>query len=45
MLSLYREALRISAASLGSATARLRWLEAPDGVLAFARGEGFACAS
>jgi alpha-glucosidase len=43
MLSLYREALRIRRAEPALGDGSLRWLESPDGVLAFARGEGFAC--
>lgn len=43
MLELYREAIRIrrELPALGDGT--LRWLPAPDGVLAFAREPGFAC--
>jgi alpha-glucosidase len=43
MLSLYRKALRIrrSEPSLGDGS--LRWLESPAGVLAFTRGDEFAC--
>ncbi|MEV0391956.1 glycoside hydrolase family 13 protein [Polymorphospora rubra] len=43
MLELYRDAIRIrrTEPSLGDGT--LRWLPAPDGVLAFARDPGFAC--
>ncbi|MEE6309994.1 glycoside hydrolase family 13 protein [Plantactinospora veratri] len=43
MLELYREAIRIrrTLPALGDGT--LRWLPAPDGVLAFARDPGFAC--
>jgi alpha-glucosidase len=43
MLSLYREALRIRRGEPILGHGSLRWLAAPDGVLAFARGEGFAC--
>ena len=43
MLSLYREALRIRRAEPGLGDGALRWLDAPEGVLAFARGERFAC--
>jgi alpha-glucosidase len=43
MLSLYREALRIRRAEPALGDGSLRWLEAPDGVLAFARGDRFAC--
>jgi alpha-glucosidase len=41
---LYREALQLRRGlpQLGEGT--LRWLEAPDGVLAFERGERFVCA-
>lgn len=43
MFSLYAAALRIrrSEPALGDGT--MRWLESPDGVLAFARDPGFAC--
>jgi alpha-glucosidase len=43
MLELYRAALRLrrSHPALGDGT--LRWLEAPEGVLAFAREPGFGC--
>jgi alpha-glucosidase len=43
MLALYRAALRLrrELAALGDGT--LRWLDAPDGALAFARDPGFAC--
>jgi alpha-glucosidase len=43
MLVLYRQALRIRRAESGLGDGSLRWLEAPDGVLAFVRGDGFAC--
>jgi alpha-glucosidase len=43
MLSLYREALRIRRREPDLGDGSLRWLDAPDGVLAFARAEGFAC--
>jgi alpha-glucosidase len=43
MLSLYRKALRIRRAESALGAGSLRWLEAPDGVLAFARGDRFAC--
>jgi alpha-glucosidase len=43
MLGLYRQALRIRRAESGLGDGSLRWLEAPDGVLAFVRGDGFAC--
>jgi alpha-glucosidase len=43
MLSLYRQALRIRRSEGALGDGALRWLEAPDGVLAFARGDRFAC--
>lgn len=43
MLSLYREALRLRHGEPALGDGSLRWLDAPAGVLAFARGEGFAC--
>jgi alpha-glucosidase len=43
MLSLYREALRIRRGEPALGDGSLRWLDAAAGVLAFARGEGFAC--
>ncbi|TYB48954.1 glycoside hydrolase family 13 protein [Actinomadura chibensis] len=43
-LSLYRDALRIRRAETALLGDELTWLPAPDGVLAFARGPGFACA-
>ena len=43
MLSLYREALQIRRGEPALGDGTLRWLDAPDGVLAFARGERFAC--
>jgi alpha-glucosidase len=43
MLSLYRNALRIRRADPSLGDGSLRWLEGPDGVLAFARGERFVC--
>ncbi|MDI2131661.1 glycoside hydrolase family 13 protein [Yinghuangia seranimata] len=44
-LSLYRRALRLrrELAALGDRTT-LRWLDAPEGCLVFARGTGFVCA-
>ena len=42
MLSLYREALRIRRGEPALGEGSFRWLEAPDGVLAFGRGEPFA---
>ena len=41
MLNLYREALRIRRFDPDLGVEGMRWLSAPDGVLAFARGEGF----
>ena len=43
MLSLYRQALRIRRAKPGLGDGPLRWLDAPEGVLAFARGRRFGC--
>jgi alpha-glucosidase len=43
MLELYRAALRLRRAHPALGDGTLRWLEAPDGVLAFARDPGFAC--
>jgi len=43
MLSLYREALQIRRSEPALGDGSLRWLDAPGGVLAFARGERFAC--
>jgi alpha-glucosidase len=43
MLSLYREALRIRRSEPALGDGSLRWLEAPSGVLAFARGDEFVC--
>jgi alpha-glucosidase len=43
MLERYRAALRIRAAQAALGDGSLRWLDAPDGVLAFAREPGFAC--
>jgi alpha-glucosidase len=43
MLSLYREALRIRAVEPALGDGSMQWLGAPGGVLAFARGERFAC--
>jgi alpha-glucosidase len=43
MLSLYRNALGIRRADPALGDGSLRWLEAADGVVAFARGERFAC--
>ncbi|MGN7801053.1 glycoside hydrolase family 13 protein [Leifsonia sp. 22587] len=41
MLWLYRQALRIRRAEPGLGDGSLQWLDAPDGVLAFARGPVF----
>jgi alpha-glucosidase len=43
MLELYRRALRIRRAHPALGQGRLRWLEAPAGVLVFARQPGFLC--
>ncbi|MGI5212355.1 glycoside hydrolase family 13 protein [Plantactinospora sp. CA-290183] len=43
MLELYREAIRIRRELPALGDGPMRWLPAPDGVLAFARGPGFAC--
>jgi alpha-glucosidase len=43
MLELYRAALRLRRAHPALGDGTLRWLEMPDGVLAFARDPGFAC--
>jgi alpha-glucosidase len=45
MLTLYRAALRIRRASRNRwhADDTLAWLQAPDGVLAFSRADGFGC--
>nr|WP_246266587.1 glycoside hydrolase family 13 protein [Nonomuraea typhae] len=43
MLSLYRSALRIRAGHPALGDGTMTWLPAPDGVLAFSRGAGFAC--
>ncbi len=40
-LNLYRDALRIRRLERDLGDGPLRWLDAPDGVLAFARGDGF----
>ena len=42
MLALYREALQIRRAEPALCGGTFRWLEAPDGVLAFGRGKSFA---
>ena len=41
ILNLYRDALRIRRLDADLGDGPLRWLAAPDGVLAFARGDGF----
>jgi alpha-glucosidase len=41
MLELYRSALRLRRTELGDGT--LHWLDSPDGVLSFAREDGFTC--
>jgi len=43
MLSLYREALRIRRTEPALGDGALSWLDAPAGVLAFERGDEFAC--
>jgi alpha-glucosidase len=43
MLELYRTALRFRRAHPALGDGLLRWLEAPDGVIAFARDAGFTC--
>jgi alpha-glucosidase len=43
MLNLYREALRLRRAEDSLGDGPLRWLEAPAGVLSFARDPGLAC--
>ena len=43
MLSLYRDALRIRRSEPDLQDGRLRWLNAPFGVVAFGRGDGFMC--
>ena len=43
MLALYREALRQRRTGAGFGDGPLRWLPAPDGVLAFARTDGLVC--
>jgi alpha-glucosidase len=43
MLSLYRAGLRLRRAAPWGDEDGLEWLPAPDSVIAFARGEGFAC--
>ena len=43
MLSLYADALRIRRSEPALGDGSMRWLEAPEGVLAFARDPGFVC--
>ncbi|MFJ8820867.1 glycoside hydrolase family 13 protein [Streptomyces sp. NPDC102467] len=43
MLNLYRTALALRRAEPALGDGELRWLESPDGVLAFARGADFTC--
>ena len=43
MLSLYRAGLRLRRESPWEGEAAFRWLPTPEGVLAFGRGESFAC--
>ncbi|MGW1997241.1 glycoside hydrolase family 13 protein [Embleya sp. NPDC001921] len=43
MLELYREALRLRRALPGLGGGTLRWIDAPDGCLAFERGAEFVC--
>ncbi|WP_405095669.1 glycoside hydrolase family 13 protein [Micromonospora sp. NBC_01412] len=43
MLELYRAALGVRRAEPGLGDGEMRWLAAPDGVLAFARGPAFTC--
>jgi alpha-glucosidase len=43
MLALYRAGLALRRSAPWSSEAELRWLSSPDSVLAFARGEAFAC--
>ncbi|MGJ6964446.1 glycoside hydrolase family 13 protein [Streptosporangium sp. G11] len=42
-LNLYREALRIRRERRSFDDAPLTWIDSPEGTLAFARGDGFAC--
>lgn len=39
MLELYREALRLRRAEQALCSAQMRWLDAPDDVLSFRRGD------
>ncbi|MCP2169767.1 glycoside hydrolase family 13 protein [Goodfellowiella coeruleoviolacea] len=43
VLALYRAGLRLRRTEPALRTGRLRWLDQPDGVLAFTRDPGFAC--
>jgi alpha-glucosidase len=43
MLALYRSALHLRRETPGLGDGPMEWLPAPDGVLAFTRGPGFAC--
>jgi alpha-glucosidase len=43
MLSLYRTGLRVRRADPWSGDGGLRWLEGPESVVIFARGERFVC--
>jgi alpha-glucosidase len=43
MLTLYRTGLRVRHADPWSGDSQLRWLEGPDSVLIFARGDRFVC--
>jgi alpha-glucosidase len=43
MLRLYRSALRLRRSTEGLGDGPMRWLDTPDGVLAFLRGGQFVC--
>ncbi|MGV9600827.1 glycoside hydrolase family 13 protein [Streptosporangium sandarakinum] len=43
ILRLYREALRVRRERRAFGDAPLTWLDSPEGTLAYARGDGFAC--
>jgi alpha-glucosidase len=43
MLWLYRQALRLRRAEGGLGDGPFAWLDAPEGVLAFSRGDRFVC--
>ena len=43
MLALYRRALALRRKTEALGDGALRWLDSPEGVLAFARDPGFAC--